>query len=104
MNFMSCRLEDVSGKLNLRLSDRIVVPLPPARAARYQSVGRDEKLLLGLRPEHITEASAHPEPGHEEFETVLDVIEPMGMETLVYFTLEGAQIAEKLIPTSMRRP
>jgi multiple sugar transport system ATP-binding protein len=98
MNFMPCRLEDVSGKLHVRLTDRISFPLPPARAARYQSVKRDEKLLLGLRPEHIAEASAHPESGHEEFETVLDVIEPMGMETLVYFTLEGAQICGKVNP------
>src|ERR1700712_5575510 len=98
MNFMSCRLEEISGKLHIRLSDRIVFPLPPARAARYQSIGRDEKLVLGMRPEHVTEASAHPEAGFEEFETVLDVIEPMGPETLVYFTLEGAQICGKINP------
>ena len=73
MNFMPCRLEDASGRLHVRLTDRISFPLPPARAARYQSIKRDEKLLLGLRPEHITEASAHPEPGHEEFETVLHI-------------------------------
>src|SRR3954451_98978 len=98
MNFIPCRLEDVGGKMHIRWTDRLTFPLPPARAARYQPVKRDEKLLLGLRPEHITEASAHPEPGHEEFETVLDVIEPMGMETLVYFTLEGAQICGKVNP------
>ncbi len=91
MNFIPCRLEEVGGKLNIRLTDRIAFPLPPARAARYQNVARDEKLLLGLRPEHIAEAKAHPEPGIEAFDAVLDVIEPMGMETLVYFTLEGTQ-------------
>src|ERR1700710_1885946 len=67
MNFMPCRLEDVAGKLHIRLTDRIAFGLPPARAARYQSVGRNEKLLLGLRPEHITEASAPAEPGVEHF-------------------------------------
>src|SRR3982750_1510542 len=85
MNFMRCRLEDVAGKLHIRLTDRISFPLPPERAARYQNVARSEKLLLGLRPEHITEASAHAEPGVENMEVVLDVIEPMGMETLIYF-------------------
>src|SRR3954463_9314529 len=58
MNFVPCRLEDVAGKLHIRLTDRIAFPLPPKRAARYQGVTRNEKLLLGLRPEHITEASA----------------------------------------------
>src|ERR1700694_840486 len=100
MNFIPSRLEDVGGKLHIRLTDRIAFPLPPKRAARYQGVARNDKLLLGLRPEHITEAKAHPEPGVEAFDTVLDVTEPMGMETLVYFTLEGAQICGRVNPNA----
>jgi multiple sugar transport system ATP-binding protein len=100
MNFMPCRLEDVSGKLHIRLTDRIAFPLPPNRAARYHGVARNEKLLLGLRPEHVTEAKAHPEPGVESFDAVLDVTEPMGMETLIYFTLEGAQICGRVNPNA----
>src|ERR1700737_715440 len=92
MNFVPCRLEEVGGKTKIRLTDRIAFPLPPARAARYQNIARDEKLLLGLRPEHITEAKMHAEPGIESFDAVLDVTEPMGMETLIYFTLEGGEI------------
>src|SRR6266850_3737336 len=103
MNFMPCRLEDVAGKLHIRLTDRIAFPLPANRAARYQGVGRNEKLLLGLRPEHITEAKAHPEPGIEAFDAVLDVTEPMGMETLIYFTLEGAQICGRVNPNAGAR-
>src|SRR5881227_1260391 len=38
MNFIPCRLEDVAGKLHIRLTDRISFPLPPKRAARYQGV------------------------------------------------------------------
>ncbi len=100
MNFMPCHLEEVAGKMHIRLTDRIAFPLPPARAARYQSVARNEKLTLGLRPEHITEAKAHPEPGVENFDVVLDVTEPMGMETLIYFTLEGAQICGRVNPNA----
>jgi multiple sugar transport system ATP-binding protein len=100
MNFVPCRLEDVGGKLHLRLTDRLSFPLPGARATRYQSVSRTDKLLLGIRPEHITEARPHQEPGIEPFDTVLDVTEPMGMETLVYFTLEGAQICGRVNPNA----
>jgi multiple sugar transport system ATP-binding protein len=57
-------------------------------------------LLLGLRPEHIAEAKPHPEPGVEAFDAVLDVTEPMGMETLIYFTLEGAQICGRVNPNA----
>src|SRR5467141_2631175 len=103
MNFMACRLEDVAGKLHIRLTDRIAFPLPPARAARYQSVARNEKLLLGIRPEHITEAKAHPESGVAAFDTVMDVTEPMGMETLIYLELEGVEICGRVNPNAGAR-
>jgi multiple sugar transport system ATP-binding protein len=100
MNFIPCRLEDLGGKLHVRLTDRIAFPLPPARAARYQGIPRADKLLLGLRPEHITEAKVHPEPGVEAFDAVLDVTEPMGMETLIYFTMEGSQVCGRVNPNA----
>src|ERR1700726_4256911 len=71
MNFLPCRLEDVGGKLNIRLTDRIAFPLPSARAARYQGVSRTDKLLLGIRPEHLAEAKPHAEPGFEAFAAML---------------------------------
>jgi multiple sugar transport system ATP-binding protein len=103
MNFLPCRLEDVGGKLNIRLTDRIAFPLPGARAARYQSVSRTDKLLLGIRPEHLAEASAHPESGVEAFDAMLDVTEPMGMETLVYFTMDGTQVCGRVNPNAGAR-
>ena len=103
MNFVPCRLQEAAGRLNLRLTDRLAFPVPAARAARYQNVPRNEKLLLGIRPEHLSEANAHGEPGVEPFETVLDVTEPMGMETLVYFTLEGTQMCGRVSPAAGAR-
>jgi multiple sugar transport system ATP-binding protein len=100
MNFVPCRLEDVAGKLNLRLTDRIAFTLPPARAARYNALPRSEKLLLGIRPEHITESHPHLEPGVESFDSTLDVTEPMGMETLVYFTMDGSPVCGRVNPNA----
>ena len=57
----------------------------------------------GLRPEHITEAKPHAEAGIEAFNAVLDVTEPMGMETLIYFTLEGRQICGRVNPNAGAR-
>ena len=74
----------------------------PARRGT-SSIPRDEKLLLGIRPEHLTEAKAHLEPGVEAFDTVLDVTEPMGMETLIYFTLEGAEVCGRVNPNAGAR-
>ena len=103
MNFLPCRIEEAGGNLNIRLTDRLSFPLPPARAARYQKMPRNEKLLLGLRPEHIAEARPHAEPGIEAFDAMLDVTEPMGMETLVYFTLEGSQVCGRVNPSAGAR-
>jgi multiple sugar transport system ATP-binding protein len=103
MNFLPCRLEEAGGQFNLRLTDRLALPLPPARAARYKAMPRDDKLLLGIRPEHITEAKMHAEPGIENFGAVIDVTEPMGMETLIYFTLEGAQVCGRVNPNAGAR-
>ena len=103
MNFMTCRLEDVGGKMHIRLTDRLVFPLPPARAERYKTISRTDKLLLGIRPEHITEASPHAEPGVEPFDVVLDVIEPMGMETMIYFMMEGGEICGRVSPNADAR-
>jgi multiple sugar transport system ATP-binding protein len=100
MNFIPCRLEDVGGALQIRLTDRIAFALPQARAARYNALPRTDKLLLGLRPEHLTESHAHLGPGVETFDTVLDVTEPMGMETLVYFGLEGTPVCGRVDPNA----
>jgi multiple sugar transport system ATP-binding protein len=103
MNFLPCRLEETGDKLSIRLTDRIAFPLPPVRAARYKNIPRNEQLLLGIRPEHIAEVRPHAEPGIEPFDAVLDVTEPMGMETLVYFTLEGAQVCGRVNPNAGAR-
>jgi len=103
MNFLPCRLEEANGRFNIRLTDRISFPLPPMRAARYQSVSRNDPLLLGIRPEHITETRTHAEPGIEPFEAVLDVTEPMGMETLVYFTLNDTPACGRVNPNAGAR-
>jgi multiple sugar transport system ATP-binding protein len=103
MNFLPCRLEEIAGRPHVRLTDRIAFPLPPARIARYQKVARGEQLLLGLRPEHITEANANGGSGIEAFDALLDVVEPMGMETLIYFTLQGTQVCGRVNPNACAR-
>ncbi len=103
MNFIPCQMEDASGGLSVRLSDGLSFAVPEDRAGRYRTQAKNGKLLLGLRPEHITEARAHMEPGMIPFEARLDVTEPMGMETLVYFPLNGAQVCGRVNPNAGAR-
>ena len=103
MNFIPCQVEEANGSLNVRLTKEIAFPVPPARAAQYQNHKQNGKLLLGLRPEHITEAGNHLEPGEVPFDANLDVTEPMGMETLVYFPVNGTQVCGRVNPNAGAR-
>jgi len=100
MNFIPCEMEEAGAGLTVRLTDGLSFPVPPARADRYRRHTRNGKLLLGLRPEHITEAGQHIQPGEVPFEARLDVTEPMGMETLVYFPLNGTQVCGRVNPNA----
>jgi multiple sugar transport system ATP-binding protein len=103
MNFLPCKLEDAAGALRVRLSDAIALPVPAARAARYKPhVGRDG-LTFGLRPEHLTEAK--PNGGSEPayIDAVLEVTEPLGMETLVFFRVNGLDVCGRVSPEAGAR-
>src|SRR6202030_2035637 len=103
MNFMDCRLQGNGGGLTLRVSDTLSFPVPEGRAERYRPhVGKD--LTFGLRPEHVTETRGEGRDARSEFTVTLDVVEPMGMETLVFFTVGGTEICGRVEPTSASGP
>jgi multiple sugar transport system ATP-binding protein len=103
MNFIPCRLEDVADGLAVRLSDGIVFEVPRQRVARYKPHAGRERLTFGLRPEHITEAKPNGEGNVGYFDATIEVVEPMGMETLVYFTIAGTEVCARVSPNSPAR-
>jgi multiple sugar transport system ATP-binding protein len=100
MNFIPCQLEQAAGALRVRLTDKLAFPVPEGRTARYTPHVGKPNLVLGLRPEHIAETRPHSEPNQHDFEQVIEVVEPMGMETLVYFTVGGAEICGRVNPNA----
>ncbi|HEY6024045.1 MAG TPA: sn-glycerol-3-phosphate ABC transporter ATP-binding protein UgpC [Pseudolabrys sp.] len=99
MNFIPCQLERSGGGLNVRISDTISLPVPSEKAARYQAnIGK--QVILGLRPEHITEPRQNGREDGGNFSITLDVVEPMGMETMVFFTVNGTEICGRVEPNS----
>src|SRR5262249_27241368 len=84
--------------LRVRLSDAVAFPVPAARAARYKPhVGR-QGLTFGLRPEHLTEAKPNGETQLGTFDAAIEVVEPMGMETLVFFSIAGTEVCGRVSP------
>jgi multiple sugar transport system ATP-binding protein len=97
MNFMRCRVEQNSVSQRVRISDKISLPVPASHSPRYQSLTGKE-LILGLRPEHITEPRRSEREQTCDFAANLDVVEPMGMETMVYFTVDGQEVCGRVDP------
>jgi multiple sugar transport system ATP-binding protein len=100
MNFIPCRLEQAAGALRVQLTDKLSFPVPESRTSRYTAHVGKANLVLGLRPEHITETRRHTEPNQHDFDIAIDVVEPMGMETLVYVTVNGGEVCGRVNPNS----
>jgi multiple sugar transport system ATP-binding protein len=96
MNFLPVQLHE-NGGLKLRLADGTELPVPPQRTDRYGPLkGRD--ITLGIRPEHMTETHADEKPGTVHIQVPVDVVEPMGMETLVHFFIGGVPLCARVDP------
>src|SRR6266487_907358 len=89
MNFLPCRLEEAEGALRVRLSDDIVLPVPTSHAGRYRSHAGRAGLTFGLRPEHLTDGKPNGEAQPATIDAAIEVTEPLGMETLVFFRVNG---------------
>jgi multiple sugar transport system ATP-binding protein len=104
MNFVDCQLAEAGGGgLSARLPNGLTFKVPANRTQRYKPhIGG--KLIFGLRPEHITERRGDLRPDCQEFDATLDVVEPMGMETMVYFTVDGTEVCGRVNPTAAGQP
>ncbi len=95
MNFVDCRLDETPAGLMLSLADGISFRVPAGRETRYRPwVGK--AMLFGIRPEHINE-SRGDEPQSADIAATLDVIEPMGMETVVFFMIGQTELCGRLV-------
>jgi multiple sugar transport system ATP-binding protein len=98
MNFLNCRVTDgTGGGLAVKVTDSITLPIPASRVDRYSKY-KGREMVLGLRPEHLFEVRDTTRLGWARMEAPVDVVEPMGMETLVHFFLDGAAVCARVDP------
>jgi multiple sugar transport system ATP-binding protein len=100
MNFIPCKLEAAGGGLQVRLSDTIVFAVPSERVERYKPHVGNDGLLFGIRPEHMTEGKTNGEANLGIFDAALEVTEPMGNETMVFFSINGTEVCGRVSPTA----
>ena len=104
MNFLPVRVQDgAGGGLALRVTDKIVLPVPPQKTDKYGKFkGRD--MIMGLRPEHLFEYHENGKPGWTRVDLLVDVVEPMGMETMVHFFIDHEPVCARIDPATHAAP
>ena len=87
MNQVPCRLSADGGAIEIENGPRL--PLPAGR--RFPAEFAGKPLVLGLRPEAFTLSDAG-------FPVDIRFVEPLGSDTLTFFTLGGAEVIARLPP------
>ena len=103
MNFTPARIEAADGALVVRAGEHAFA-LPPARAERHAGDGGRE-VLLGIRPEHMYRAEGEaPRPDCARLLTSVEIVEPMGANTLVNFHLGETSMLVRLDGSAAEQP
>ncbi|KAB1151680.1 sn-glycerol-3-phosphate ABC transporter ATP-binding protein UgpC [Micromonospora sp. AMSO12t] len=87
MNFLHAAIED--GKLRTALGD---VPIGERIRRELEGADAPRELILGIRPEHFEDAALIDDDTRRrgaEFEAPVDIVESMGSDKYVYFSVEG---------------
>jgi multiple sugar transport system ATP-binding protein len=101
MNFLPCRLLERGSELAVDLGGTLALPVPASRAAAYR-VHAGRQLVFGLRPEHLTERRSYM--AGSEFTLPIDVVEPMGTETMVHLEMAGEHVCARCSPDTAASP
>jgi multiple sugar transport system ATP-binding protein len=90
MNLLEAQLSIEDGELSAAVGDqRLRLGDAPAELRAYE--GRT--VVLGIRPEHLEDASVHPDAARDvRLRSVVDLREEMGNETHLYFSLDAPPV------------
>jgi ABC-type sugar transport system ATPase subunit len=96
MNFLPARLVGENGGLAVAPTGGPRLTLPATLAARYAAfAGRD--VMLGIRPEHITNIWAdHHNEALAPIEIGVEIAEPLGADTLIFSRLGDTEIISRV--------
>ncbi|MBP1724464.1 MAG: sugar transporter ATP-binding protein [Deltaproteobacteria bacterium] len=98
MNFIPCRVTESAGRLAVQAEGGPALPIPLSRTDRYRGYAGKE-MVLGMRPEHCVEYRPHDEDsGMAEFHARVEVVEPLGMDTMIHFRFGPRQISSLVDP------
>lgn len=101
MNFVPCHVGKAAGGVNIQVNGgSLALSVPKEREERYAAyTGKD--MLLGIRPEHVTHKRAHTHSDYQDFDAPVKVLEPMGMDTMVFFDLGETELCCRSDPKAV---
>jgi multiple sugar transport system ATP-binding protein len=92
MNFLNGSIEGAGAKAAFRLGD-IAIPLKSYKADEALSA---RPAILGVRPEHIRINGAAEDGATAAYPADVDIVEPMGADTLIWLQVEGQTISARV--------
>ena len=96
MNFLDATLADANQGLAVRLADGTLLAIPVARATGLDN-RRGKAIILGVRPEHMSQASqGETRTGLARIAANVDLLQPTGSRTYVTFNLGGKSVTAEL--------
>lgn len=98
MNFFEGTLVSAQGGLGVDLGAGILLKIPQASQSRYEA-HVNKKVVFGIRPENL-ELVPQAQGSSSTIVAELEVIEPLGADTLVYFRLGGALSCVRVEPNT----
>ena len=103
MNFLPCQLQATAGGMTVQLTPELSLAVPADRESRYQSyVGKE--MIFGIRPEHVTDQRPQTDDNHQNFSADVVVLEPMGMDTMVFINIGETEICTRSRPQAVSQP
>jgi multiple sugar transport system ATP-binding protein len=86
MNMFEGRIRGLDGTMVFEGPGGMQIGVPEKDSAALAAF-RDKPVMLGLRPEDIGSAAAEQLPGAPRIRAAVEVIEPMGCESYIYFRI-----------------
>jgi multiple sugar transport system ATP-binding protein len=108
MNFIPCRIAQNEQKYGVFLETgkerSVFLPIEQPNLALDSWL--DREVILGIRPEKIASGFADQEgnPDIYEIESVVQVLEPTGPDTLVFVNINGTEVTCRVTPDAVKSP
>ncbi|MDH4246726.1 MAG: sn-glycerol-3-phosphate ABC transporter ATP-binding protein UgpC [Deltaproteobacteria bacterium] len=100
MNFIPAKVVENGSALNIQMGS-LKLKVPPSRASRYKPF-MGKEMIFGIRPEHLTEKKAHTHQEQEDFDAKVEVLEPMGVDTMVFININGQDVCARSAPSATK--